>query len=148
MRKPWSISTLTVKYNNPAGLPKPPRAYPAMALGTSEATPLQVASAYTAFANLGTRSTPIPINRITTGEGVTIAAPTTQKNEVLRPDVAYVMNSFMKDVINRGTGAYANANGSCLLDNHIRQISFGVQEQSGTFTCAIAFGHRPAPASG
>jgi hypothetical protein len=50
--------------------------------------------------------------------------------------------------ITRGTGAYADANGSCLLDNHIRQISFGVQEQSGTFTCAIAFGHRPAPASG
>ena len=40
-----------------AGLPKPTRAYPAMALGTSEATPLQVASAYTAFANLGTRTT-------------------------------------------------------------------------------------------
>ena len=39
------------------------------------------------------------------------------------------------------TGAYTGANGSCLLDNHIRQISFGVQEQSGTFTCAIAFGN-------
>jgi membrane carboxypeptidase/penicillin-binding protein len=39
-----------------------------MALGTSEATPLQIASAYTAFANLGTRVTPIAINRITTGE--------------------------------------------------------------------------------
>ena len=34
-----------------AGLPKPARAYPAMALGTSEATPLQVASAYTGFRN-------------------------------------------------------------------------------------------------
>jgi penicillin-binding protein 1B len=94
-----------------AGLPKPARAYPAMALGTSEATPLQIASAYTAFANLGTRSTPVPINRITTGEGVTIAAPITQKNEVMRPDVAYVMDSFMKDVINRGTGASVRARG-------------------------------------
>ena len=75
-----------------AGLPKPPRSYPAMALGTSEATPLQIASAYTAFANLGTRTSAIPINRITTGNGVTIAAPTAQKNEVMRPDVAYVMN--------------------------------------------------------
>ena len=86
-----------------AGLPKPPRAYPAMALGTSEATPLQIASAYTAFANLGSRTTPIAINRITTGEGVTIASPTTQRNEVFRPDVAYVMTSFMKDVVNKGT---------------------------------------------
>ena len=94
-----------------AGLPKPPRAYPAMALGTSEATPLQIASAYTAFANLGTRTSPIAINRITTGTGVTIAAPTTQKNEVLRPDVAYVMTSFMKDVVNRGTAAKVRARG-------------------------------------
>jgi penicillin-binding protein 1B len=94
-----------------AGLPKPPRAYPAMALGTNEATPLQVASAYTAFANLGTRSTPVAINRITTGEGVTIAAPITQKNEVLRPDVAYVMDSMLKDVVNRGTAAPVRARG-------------------------------------
>jgi penicillin-binding protein 1B len=94
-----------------AGLPKPARAYPAMALGTSEATPLQVASAYTAFANLGTRTSAIPINRITTGNGVTIAAPTAQKTEVMRPDVAYVMNSFMKDVVNRGTAAKVRARG-------------------------------------
>ena len=94
-----------------AGLPKPARSYPAMALGTSEATPLQIASAYTAFANLGTRVTPIAINRITTGDGVTIAAPTVQKNEVLRPDVAFVMTSFMKDVVNRGTASKVRARG-------------------------------------
>lgn len=94
-----------------AGLPKPPRAYPAMALGTSEATPLQVASAYTSFATLGSRTSPIAINRITTGSGVTIAAPTAQKTDVLRPDVAYVMTSFMKDVVNRGTAAPVRARG-------------------------------------
>ena len=94
-----------------AGLPKPPRAYPAMALGTSEATPLQIASAYTAFATLGTRSTPVAINRITTGNGVTIAAPTAQKNDVFRPEVAYVMTSFMKDVVNRGTASKVRARG-------------------------------------
>jgi penicillin-binding protein 1B len=94
-----------------AGLPKPAHAYPAMALGTSEATPLQVASAYTGFATLGTRATPVAINRITTGSGVTVAAPTSQKNEMLRPDVAYVMTSFMKDVVNRGTAAPVRARG-------------------------------------
>jgi penicillin-binding protein 1B len=94
-----------------AGLPKPPRSYPAMALGTSEATPLQIASAYTAFANLGSRSTPIAVNRITTGEGVTLAAPSTQRNEVLKPEVAYVMTSFMKDVVNRGTAAPVRSRG-------------------------------------
>jgi penicillin-binding protein 1B len=82
-----------------------------MALGTNEATPLQVASAYTSFATLGTRTTPVAISRITTGEGVTIAAPTPQKNEVLRPEVAYVLTSFMKDVVNRGTAAKVRSRG-------------------------------------
>src|SRR5687767_572337 len=94
-----------------AGLPRPARSYPAMALGTSEATPLQVASAYTSFATLGTRTSPVAINRITTGSGVTIAAPTPEKNDVMRPDVAYVMTSFMKDVVNRGTAAKVRARG-------------------------------------
>lgn len=94
-----------------AGLPRVPRAYPAMALGTAEATPLQIASAYSAFAANGMRTAPIAINRITTGEGTTLAQPTAQKNEVLRPEVAYVMTSFMKDVVNRGTGAPIRARG-------------------------------------
>jgi penicillin-binding protein 1B len=94
-----------------AGLPRVSRAYPAMALGTAEATPLQMASAYTAFAANGTRTTPVGITRVTTGNGTTIAQPTAQKNEVLRPEIAYVMTSFMKDVVNRGTGAPVRARG-------------------------------------
>src|SRR5260370_36017371 len=94
-----------------AGLPRVAHAYPAMALGTAEATPLQVASAYTAFAANGTRTTPLAIDRITTGSGTTIAQPTAQKNEVLRPEIAYLMTSFMKDVVNRVTAAPILARG-------------------------------------
>jgi penicillin-binding protein 1B len=82
-----------------------------MALGTAEATPLQIASAYTAFAANGTRTAPIAINRVTTGNGTTIAQPNAQKNEVLRPEIAYIMTSFMKDVVNRGTAAPIRARG-------------------------------------
>jgi penicillin-binding protein 1B len=94
-----------------AGLPKPKQNYLAHALGTNEATPLQVASAYTAFAQLGTRVTPVGISRVTTGLGMTIAAPQGQKNEVLRPQVAFIMDSIMKDVVNRGTAARVRARG-------------------------------------
>lgn len=94
-----------------AGLPKVQRAYPAMALGTSEATPLQVASAYTAFAANGTRTTPIGISRVTTGDGTTIVAPAGQKNEVVRPEVAYVLTDMLKDVVNRGTAARLGSRG-------------------------------------
>jgi penicillin-binding protein 1B len=94
-----------------AGLPKPKQNYLAHALGTNEATPLQVASAYTAFAQLGTRVTPVGINRVTTGGGATIAAPQGQKNEVMRPQIAFIMDSLMKDVVNRGTAAKVRARG-------------------------------------
>jgi penicillin-binding protein 1B len=94
-----------------AGLPKPPKAYLAMALGTNEATPLQVASAYTAFAAGGQRVTPVAINRVTTGSGATLSQLVGTKNEVLRPEVAYVLTSMLKDVVNRGTAAKLGAHG-------------------------------------
>ena len=88
-----------------AGMPRVERAYPSMALGTAEATPLQVATAYTAFANLGDRVLPMPITKVTRGDGSTRVAPTPDKQNVLRPDVAYIMNDIMKDIVNRGTAA-------------------------------------------
>jgi hypothetical protein len=40
--------------------------------------------------------------------------------------------------ITGGTKRFHGASGSCVLDNHVRQIRFGVQEQSGSFTCDVA----------
>ena len=116
-----------------AGLPRVSRAYPAMALGTAEATPLQVASAYSAFAANGTRTTPIAITRVTTGSGMTVAQPTAQKNEVVRPPIAYVMTSFMKDVVNRGTGAPLRARG----------FKFNVAGKTGTSRDGWFAGYTP-----
>jgi len=88
-----------------AGFPKVEKAYPSMALGTAEATPLEVATAYTTFANLGDRVLPTPIVRVTSGDGNTTVLPQPDRKQVIRPDVAYVMDDIMKDVINRGTAA-------------------------------------------
>ncbi|MDQ3220704.1 MAG: PBP1A family penicillin-binding protein [Acidobacteriota bacterium] len=92
-----------------AGLPKVEKAYPSMALGTSEATPLQVATAYTMFANLGDRVLPMPITQVTSGDGRIVASPQPDRKNIIRPDVAYIMDDIMKDVINRGTAAEAKA---------------------------------------
>ena len=92
-----------------AGMSKPDKAYPSMALGTAESTPLQVATAYTMFANLGDRVLPTPITEITQGDGRIVATPQPDRKEVVRPDVAYIMDDMMKDVINRGTAAQASA---------------------------------------
>jgi penicillin-binding protein 1B len=92
-----------------AGMPKVERAYPSMALGTAEATPLSVAAAYTTFANLGDRVLPMPITQVTEGDGSTVVAPKADRKNVVRSDVAYIMNDIMKDVINRGTAAQVQA---------------------------------------
>jgi penicillin-binding protein 1B len=92
-----------------AGLPKVEKAYPSMSLGTSEVTPLQMATAYTMFANLGDKVEPLPISRVTNGNGKTVVAPNVERKNVIRPDVAYIMDDIMKDVINRGTATEAQA---------------------------------------
>ncbi|MEO7672673.1 MAG: transglycosylase domain-containing protein, partial [Pyrinomonadaceae bacterium] len=92
-----------------AGFPKVEKAYPSMALGTAEATPLQVATAYTIFANLGDRVLPMPITKVTAGDGKIVSSSIPDRKNVLRPDVAYIADDIMKDVINRGTAAQAQA---------------------------------------
>jgi penicillin-binding protein 1B len=98
-----------MNFAHKAGLPKVEKAYPSMALGTAEATPLQIATGYTVFANLGDKVSPMPISRVTTGDGRTVVAPNPDRKNVLRPDVAYIMDDIMKDVINRGTASEAQA---------------------------------------
>ena len=98
-----------MNFANKAGFPKVDKAYPSMALGTAEATPLQVATAYTMFANLGDRVLPMPITKVTAGDGKTVSSPTPDRKNILRSDVAYIADDIMKDVINRGTAAQAQA---------------------------------------
>jgi penicillin-binding protein 1B len=92
------------------GLPKP-QVYPALALGTTEATPLEVAQAYTAFANGGVLTESSAIKRMTNGNGVAIveSKPGTQK--ALPPEVAWLTTSILQDVLNRGTAARARLMG-------------------------------------
>ena len=78
-----------------------------MALGTAESTPLQVATAYTMFANLGDRVFQRRSHKITAGDGRTVSTPQPDRKNVVRPDVAYIMDDMLKDVINRGTAAQA-----------------------------------------
>jgi len=49
----------------------------------------------------------MPITRITSGDGRTTSLSVPERKNVVRPDVAYVMDDIMKDVINRGTAAHA-----------------------------------------
>src|ERR1051325_5899636 len=82
------------------GLPKPER-YPAMALGTEEVTPLQLASAYAAFVNDGRRVDARVITNV--GEPPAAHAREAAVDQVVSPTTAYMITNMLAAVVDHGT---------------------------------------------
>ena len=83
------------------------RAVDAIALGTSEVIPLELVSAYAAYANKGVYSKPIAITKIEDRYGNTIREYHPAQYEVLSEETAYLMTNLMQTVMDRGTGGSA-----------------------------------------
>jgi penicillin-binding protein 1B len=79
------------------GLPRP-APYPALALGTTEVTPLQIASAYAAFANGGYAIQP---------NAIAAANSTQQIRRVIQPGTAFMITDMLEGVIDHGTARAA-----------------------------------------
>jgi penicillin-binding protein 1B len=80
------------------------KATPAMALGAYDATPLEMAAAYTAFANDGTRISPIFVNSVRNAKGDVLQDFTPDKRQIMDPRIAFVMTDMMQGVMNFGLG--------------------------------------------
>ncbi len=80
------------------------KATPAAALGSYDASPLDMAGAYTSFANGGIRLSPIMLRSVRSSKGDVIANYNTDQRQVLDPRIAYVMTNMMEGVINNGLG--------------------------------------------
>jgi len=88
---------------------------PAVALGAYEMTPIDVAAGYTTFANMGTRAEPQFLRTVVNADGTALEKFTPQTHPgALDPRVAYLVDSLLKDVLNRGTGAGVRARGFTL----------------------------------
>ncbi len=87
-----------------AGINSDIRATPAIALGAYEATPMEIAGAYTVFANNGVYVAPRTILAVNDPSGHTIWSSPTVTRQVLDPRIDYLMVSLMQSVINNGTG--------------------------------------------
>ena len=87
------------------------RGTPAVALGAYDATPLDMAGAYTVFANGGTHLAPLMVKSVRDANGNVLDNYQTQSKEVLDPRVAYVLTSMMEAVVNNGTGYPVRARG-------------------------------------
>jgi penicillin-binding protein 1B len=87
------------------------QAYPSVALGAFEVTPMEMAGAYTAFANNGRRATPHAIRKVESDTGEILKVYETESKTVLSPQLAYLMTHLMEGVLNYGTGAGVRARG-------------------------------------
>ncbi len=90
------------------------RATPAMALGAYDVTPLEMAGAYTTFANKGVQVQPEMISKITDGTGKDIWSAEPQTKKVLDGRVAFLTLNLMQEVLRSGTGAGVRARGFTL----------------------------------
>ena len=80
------------------------KATPAMALGAYDATPLEMAGAYTAFDNEGVRISPILVSSVRNAKGDILQDFAPDKRPVMDPRVAFVMTDMMQGVVNFGLG--------------------------------------------
>ena len=87
---------------------------PAVALGAYEMTPIDVAAGYTTFATMGTRAEPQFLRIVVNADGTPLEKFTPQTHLALDPRVAFLVDSLLKDVLNRGTGAGVRARGFTL----------------------------------
>ncbi len=88
-------------------------AYLTMALGAGSVTPMQMAVAYSVFANGGYRVSPWLIAKITDSKGQVLSeftpAPLAQQPRAIDARNAFVMDSLLQEVTRAGTAARAQA---------------------------------------
>ncbi len=82
-------------------------AVPAIALGSQEVSPLEMASAYGTLANGGTHVTPHGITEVKSASGEVLYAAAPVKTQALTASVAYLTTDMLKGVISGGTGTAA-----------------------------------------
>jgi penicillin-binding protein 1B len=88
----------------------PALAVPSIALGVFEASPLEMATAYTLFTNGGSIRPLQAISRLVVGDKTTLIKPEPLR-PIARPEPTYLVTNMMRSVINEGTAAQVRSNG-------------------------------------
>jgi penicillin-binding protein 1A len=125
------------------GIKSEVEAYPSTAIGGigEGVTPLEMASAYSTFANSGTHMEPFLVERVTrerNGEEFTVEQHNLEGKEVLSRDEAAVATQAMRRVITDGTASYYHD-----LDEEIGRPSAGKTGTTNNFVDAWFVGYIP-----
>jgi penicillin-binding protein 1B len=95
------------------GAGTPPRPYPSIALGVFEATPYEIAMAFTIFPGGGVLRPLRSVSRLVR-DGKDLPVQTPKARTIARRDTTFLVTNMMRSVINEGTGASARAAGFAL----------------------------------
>ncbi len=82
-----------------------------LALGSSDVTPLEMASAYGTLAAMGIHAQPMTVTVVMDHNGRVLERNHPRRQQALPPQVAYAMVDMLKGVISRGTGRAAALGG-------------------------------------
>jgi penicillin-binding protein 1B len=97
-----------------AGLNDDIKATPSVALGSYAVTPLEMAAAWTMFANGGLWVKPQMVTQVRDSDGDTIRTEQHESRQALDPRVAYLMVNMLQEVMRSGTAAGVRSRGFLL----------------------------------
>jgi 1A family penicillin-binding protein len=96
---------------------------PSLALGTSGVRLIEMANAYSLFANEGKEVAPVFIKRIEDHNGDIIYENKPVEDQVLRPDVAFVTTHMMTGMFDRKLNGYSSVTGSTIINQMTRMYA-------------------------
>ncbi|MGI9665488.1 MAG: transglycosylase domain-containing protein [Acidimicrobiia bacterium] len=97
-----------VEMANGLGVTSALQPFAPITLGAAGVSPLDMAAAYSTFANFGEKRTPFLIERITDRDGTVIYEHTMQPEQELSPQIAAAVVGSLEKVVSQGTGRRAD----------------------------------------
>ena len=94
-----------IAYARRMGITSPLPAVSSLALGVGDVSPLEMASAFSVFADKGVHVDPFAIVRIEDKDGNVLEENSTTRREVFSDATAFIMTSMLEGVVNGGTGS-------------------------------------------
>ena len=98
-----------ISYARKMGITSPMPSNLSIALGTAEVSPLELAGAFSTFANNGIWNEPVSILKVEDKHNRLISEYTPNRRFAIDSTTNFVMVSMLKDVINKGTGVAVRA---------------------------------------
>ncbi|MBU8881006.1 PBP1A family penicillin-binding protein [Bacillus sp. FJAT-29790] len=96
---------------------------PSLALGTSGVRVIEMANAYSMFANGGKKVSPVMIKRVENQKGEIIYEQNKEAIPILRPELAYVMTQMMTGIFDPKLNGYTSVTGSTVINDMTRSYA-------------------------